>query len=253
MYLLQDLLCRLLHTESSELKIGVVTYTDFYFYYNGCDALKTCYIFGSVKADFFNEKIDENDFIIAADGGLKNAEKFNIKPDLIVGDFDSLQYTPKGENVIIHPEMKDETDTILAIDIALEKGYKSFVIYGCLGGRLDHTYASIQTASYITEKGGRVVFKSDEYFMTVLKNSSIHFTSDCEGYVSVFAYSEIATGVTEKGLFYELNDSKLTCNYPLGISNRFTGKESFVSVKNGKLCIIWNGTKGSYVLGGYDE
>ncbi|MBO5066251.1 MAG: thiamine diphosphokinase [Clostridia bacterium] len=215
--------------------------------------MKKCIIFGSVETVFFNDVINENDLVIAADGGLKSAKKFNINPDLIVGDFDSLKYIPHGENVIIHPEIKDETDLILAIDIGLEKGYKDFIIYGCLGGRLDHTYASIQTASYVTEKGGTAIFKSNDYYMTVIKNSSIHFTSDCEGYISVFSYSETATGVTEKGLFYELSDSKLTCDYPLGISNCFTGKESFVSVKNGKLCVIWNGTKGNYVLGGYDE
>lgn len=215
--------------------------------------MKKCIIFGSVETDSFNDIINEDDLVIAADGGLRNTEKFNIIPDLIVGDFDSLNYIPKGENVVVHPVIKDETDTILAIDIAFEKGYKDFIIYGCLGGRLDHTFASIQTASYITEKGGNVVFKSKESFMTVLKNSSIHFSEKCEGYISVFSISETASGVTEKGLFYELSDSKLTAVYPLGISNRFKGVKSYVSVKNGKLCIIWDGTMGNYILGGSNE
>ena len=215
--------------------------------------MKKCIIFGSVEANFFDDKINDGDLVIAADGGLKNTEKFSITPDLIVGDFDSLKYTPQGENVVVHPEIKDETDTILAVDIAFEKGYRNFVIYGCLGGRLDHTLASIQTAAYIAEKGGTAVFKSEENFMTVVKNSSIHFTSDCEGYISVFSLSENADGVTEKGLFYELDNSKMIADYPLGISNRFTNRESVISVKNGKLCIIWNGTKGNYTSGGNNE
>ena len=227
-------------------------YTDFLFFY-GCDFLKKCIIFGSVETDFFNDVINEDDLVIAADGGLRNTEKFNIVPNLIVGDFDSLSYVPKGENVVVHPTIKDETDTILAIDLAFEKGYKDFIIYGCLGGRLDHTFASIQTASYITEKGSTVVFKSKENFMTVLKNSSIKFSEKCEGYVSVFSITETATCVNEKGLFYELSDGILTADYPLGISNRFKGVESCVSVKNGKLCIIWDGTKGNYILGGSNE
>lgn len=215
--------------------------------------MKKCIIFGSVETDFYNDIINKDDLVIAADGGLKNTEKFNITPNLIVGDFDSLNYIPKGENVVVHPAIKDETDTILAIDLAFEKGYKDFIIYGCLGGRLDHTFASIQTASYITEKGGTVVFKSKENFMTVLKNSSIHFSDECEGYISVFSITETASGVTEKGLFYELTDGKLSADYPLGISNRFKGVKSSVSVQKGKLCIIWDGTKGKYILGGSNE
>ena len=252
MYLLQDLLCPLLHTESFNKK-SVFKSTDFYFLLVVI-FLKKCIIFGSVETDFFNDIINDEDFVIAADGGLKNAKKHNITPDLIVGDFDSLDYIPSGDNVIIHPEIKDETDTILAVDIAFDKGYNDFIIYGCLGGnRLDHTYASIQTASYIAEKGGTVVFKSQENFMTVLKNRAIHFNEDCEGYISVFSFSEEATGVTEKGLFYELDKGKLTCDYPLGVSNRFINEKSFVSVENGKLCILWNGTKGNYILGGSNE
>lgn len=215
--------------------------------------MKKCIIFGSVKTNNFYDKIRDDDLIIAADGGLKNTEKFNITPDLIVGDFDSLEYIPSSDNVIVHPEIKDETDTILAVDLALEKGYNYFVIYGCLGDRLDHTYASIQTASYIAEKGGTAVFKSDENFMTILKNDTIHFSEDCDGYISVFSYSETATGVTENGLFYELNNCSLTCNYPLGVSNRFKGTKSYIKVEDGRLCIIWNGSKGHYVIGGNNE
>lgn len=216
--------------------------------------MKKCIIFGSVETEYFNDTITKDDFVIAADGGLKNTERFSIIPDLIIGDFDSLNYIPKGENVVIHSEIKDETDTILAVDFAIEKGYKDFIIYGCLGGsRLDHTFASIQTAAYIAEKGGTAVFKSEENFMTVLKNSSIHFTENCKGYISVFSFSEESAGVTEKGLFYELDKGKLTSDYPLGVSNRFINKNSFISVENGKLCIIWNGTKGNYFLGGSNE
>lgn len=206
-----------------------------------------------METNFFYDKINSEDLVIAADGGLKNTEKHNITVDLIVGDFDSLNFIPKGENVIRHPEIKDETDTILAVDIAFDKGYTDFIIYGCLGGRLDHTFASIQTAAYIQEKGGNAVFKSDEYFMTIFENNSIRFTNENEGYISVFSYSEKSTGVTEIGLFYEITDAELTASFPLGVSNRFIGKEGSVSVQNGKLCIIWNGTKGKYFLGGNNE
>ena len=212
--------------------------------------MKTCYIFGSLDVSEFNHKIKSEDLVIAADAGLKNTEKFNIAPDYIVGDFDSLEYTPKGTNVIKHPVKKDETDTILAVDAAFEKGYKNFIIFGCLGGRLDQTFASIQTASYIAEKGGNAVFIDGDTHLTVIKNNKIQFTDDNKGLISVFACSEMAYGVCEESLLYQLNDADLTPDYPLGVSNEFIGKNATVSVKKGKICVIWNGKHGKWLIGG---
>ena len=110
-----------------------------------------CYIFGAIPIDSFNLKINENDIVIAADAGIINVRKFNIKPDYIIGDFDSLGYTPTDSNTIIHPIEKDDTDTMLAVKLGFKKGYKDFRIFGGIGGRLDHTFANIQTASYIAE------------------------------------------------------------------------------------------------------
>ncbi len=194
-------------------------------------------------------KPSDNDLIIAADGGLKTLEKFNIKPDLIVGDFDSLEYTPKGNNVIKHPVKKDETDTILAIDVALDKGYNNFIIYGCLGGRLDHTLASIQTASYISEKGGKSVFIDKETYLTVIKQNKITFTKENTGIISVFAVSDIAIGVNASNLLYSLENAELSPDFPLGVSNEFIGETASISVKKGKLCIIWNTKTGKYTIG----
>ncbi len=215
--------------------------------------MKSCFIFGSMPIGEIPLNPSDNDLIIAADAGLKNVEKFNLKADYIVGDFDSLEYIPNGSNVIKHPVRKDETDTILAVDIALEKGYKSFIIYGCLGGRLDQTVASIQTAAYITEKGGNSVFIDNETHMTVIKNNSICFSEDNQGTMSVFSLSEKSYGVYENGLLYELEDAVLTSDYPLGISNEFINKAAKITVVNGKICIIWNGKHGKWSIGGnYD-
>ncbi len=192
----------------------------------------------------------EDDLIIAADGGLKSLEKFNINPDLIVGDFDSLEYTPEGKNVIKHPVQKDETDTILAVDIAFSKGYDNFIIYGCLGGRLDHTLASIQTASYIAEKGGKSVFIDNETYLTVIKQNKITFTKENTGIISIFAVSDIAVGVNVSNLLYSLENADISPDFPLGVSNEFTGKNATVSVEKGKLCLIWNGKNGEYTIGG---
>lgn len=212
--------------------------------------MKTCYIFGSLCVPTFNFKPTDRDLIIAADGGLKNTQKFNLTPDFIVGDFDSLKYTPTGKNVIKHPVKKDETDTVLAVNTALENGCDNFLIFGCLGGRLDQTLASVQTAAYITEKGFNAVFVGDEAYLTVIKNGEIRFSAENKGIISVFAYSQIAEGVSEENLLYSLQNATLTADYPLGVSNEFIGKDAVVSVENGLICVVWNGKDGNWSFGG---
>ncbi|MBO5857332.1 MAG: thiamine diphosphokinase [Clostridia bacterium] len=201
--------------------------------------MNICYIFGAVDCSVTDFKPNENDLIIAADGGYSTLKKLNIKPDLLVGDFDSLGNVPENENIIKHPVKKDDTDTLLAVKIGLEKGYKTFVIYGAIGGRLDHTVATIQTATFVAENGGIAYFYDGNHTVTAIKNSSIKFKDTAKGYISVFALSGIAKGVTIKGLLYELDNAEISPTFPIGVSNEFLGKESEISVKDGILTIIY--------------
>lgn len=219
--------------------------------------MKKCYIFGALDIATENISVNkrDNDIVIAADSGLKTLEKLNIKPDLIIGDFDSLGYIPEGNNIIKHPEIKDDTDTMLSIKKAMDMGYNFFEIYGCLGGRLDHTFANIQSAAYIAENNGAAIFydEKNKTALTIIKNTSISFSSECNGNISVFSVSDNSVGVTEKGLFYELTDAVLTSDFPLGVSNKFLGKNALISVKKGKLCIIWDCSSGSFNIGGFND
>ena len=197
-----------------------------------------CYIFGAMPIDTFDFKISKDDIVVAADAGILNTEKFNITPNFIIGDFDSLGYTPTDSNTIVHPVKKDDTDTMLAVKLGLSKGYKNFRILGGIGGRLDHTYANIQTASYIAENGGNAQFFGNKENLTVLKNSQIIFKKECKGNISVFALDE-CENVNIKGAYYELENGSLSADFPLGVSNKFNNKDVTISVEKGKLLIIW--------------
>lgn len=201
--------------------------------------MSICYIFGALDCSITDFNPNENDLIIAADGGYSTLTKLNIKPDLVVGDFDSLGEVPENENIIKHPVKKDDTDTLLAVKIGLEKGYKTFIIYGAIGGRLDHTVATIQTATFVAENGGIAYICDDNHTVTAIKNSNIKFKKTAKGYVSVFALSGIAKGVTIKGLLYELDNAEISPDFPLGVSNEFIGRDSEISVKDGILTIIY--------------
>lgn len=89
-----------------------------------------CYIIGA--GDFFGlrEAPDDSDYVIAADAGFEYCTENCIIPDLVLGDFDSLGKAPKHPNVLQLPVEKDDTDTMFALKLGLEKGYRRFYIYG---------------------------------------------------------------------------------------------------------------------------
>lgn len=197
-----------------------------------------CYIFGALPIEAFDFEISKEDLVIAADAGINNTHRFDIKPDYIIGDFDSLGYTPTDKNTIIHPVEKDDTDTMLAVKAGLKMGYKNFRIFGGVGGRLDHTFANIQTACYIVENNGTAIFYGIKENFTVIKNNHITFCKENKGNISIFALEE-CENVNIKGAYYELENGKLSVNFPLGTSNKFNNKEVTISVEKGKILIIW--------------
>ena len=200
-----------------------------------------CYIFSAAEGLPNGFKKTNDDIVIAADAGYLHLKKMGIAPDIAVGDFDSLEYTPENVEVIKHPARKDDTDTMLAVKIGLERGYEKFVLFGCVGGRLDHTLANIQTLNFIAEKGAQGFVCGDDFTITSLKNSKIRFSEKASGNISVFSANEKASGVSVSGLLYNLENAELTSSFPLGVSNEFVGEKATVSVKNGTLNIVFSG------------
>jgi thiamine pyrophosphokinase len=186
-----------------------------------------CYLFCALPTVFI-PSVDPGDYVIAVDEGYTRLN--GVTPDLVVGDFDSLGYVPQGETVVRLPVHKDDTDTLFAVKLGLEKGYKKFVILGGVGERLDHTLANIQALMYLTQRGAKGCLLGDDESLTMLQSNSLSFSGSPEGIVSVFAYGGTACGVTLDGL-----------EYPLGVSNAFTGRPARISVESGNLLVVWNG------------
>lgn len=197
-----------------------------------------CYIIGAGEVDKLDFVKNEDDFVICADGGLAYAEKNGIVPDLKVGDFDSFGSIPGGENVIVHPTEKDETDSYLAIQCGIERGYSEFVMYGMLGGRIDHSLANIQLLSYLANENKHGVLVGTNAEIEVIKDAEREFNSDEKGILSVFSFSDVSEGVTISNLKYEVEDVSISSSFPIGVSNEFIGKKGKVSVKNGTLLLI---------------
>ena len=199
--------------------------------------MAVCYIFAALETKTLPYIPNKEDYVIAADKGLDNLKKIGIKPDVIIGDFDSLGFVPSGENIKRLPVEKDDTDVGFAVNYAFELGYKEFVIYGAIGGLLDHTVANLQLSAYISSKGGKSVFVGDNVFVTSITNDTLKI-SNGKGRLSVFALSDKAEGVFLSGLKYPLENAVIENTFPIGVSNEFTDKSAKIAVKNGTLLIV---------------
>lgn len=182
----------------------------------------------------------DNRYVIAADRGFAYLEVQGISADLVVGDFDSLGRIPDHPNLIAHPPEKDDTDMMLAVKEGLRRGYRTFFLYGGMGGRLDHTLANLQTLAYLSEQNAAGYLIGEGTAVTAIKNGGIFFPNTMEGLLSVFCHGDYARGVCLKGLKYELNNAELTPCFPVGVSNEFIGQESSVSVSDGTLLVLWS-------------
>ena len=200
--------------------------------------MRECVIFCAAECDGLARPIGPESFVIAADGGLRHTEKLGIAPDAVLGDFDSLGFCPEGANVF--PVEKDDTDAMLAVRLGLERGCEEFLLYGSLDGpRLDHTVANFQTLQFLADHGAAGYLIGNTTMVTVVKNGKITFPAGLSGTISVFCMGPDAVGVTEKGLFYGLENGTLSSGFPLGVSNHFTGEAAEISVKNGSLLVLW--------------
>jgi len=204
--------------------------------------------------DFYPVEIpvEEGDLCIACDAGFLHARDVGVLPDLIVGDFDSLSEAGEialrdlmeiessdPQRIVRLNVKKDDTDTIKAVKIGIEKGYRKFYLYGALGGkRVDHTIANIQTLNFIKNHGAKGYIMEHDKMLLVARNETIKFHRGNTGYISVFSLSDVSKGVTIKGLMYNLERGTLTNDFPLGVSNEFIiDEEAEITVEEGTLLI----------------
>ena len=205
--------------------------------------MKKCIIFCAAGFENLAAPIGPEDYVLAADGGLRHLEQLKIRPNGIIGDFDSLGYVPEGAEVF--PVEKDDTDAMLAAKKGLELGFREFLFYGSLDGpRLDHTVANFQTLQYLAERDATGYLVGNTQMVTVLRNGKLTFPAERGGILSVFCMGADATGVTIRGAQYELENGTLSAGFPLGVSNHFVGKEVTVAVEKGSLLLLWDRENG---------
>jgi thiamine pyrophosphokinase len=185
--------------------------------------------------------------VIAADGGLLKAKAAGVKPDVVVGDFDSVPAgavdaaEADGVEVIRYPTSKDESDTELAVREAIRRGAGQVDIAGALGGqRIDHTLANLLLLAS-PDLGASVAIVDGPVTVRVIGRRGaerLELDGRAGDLVSLLPLTEVATAVTTEGLVYPLRAAMLRQGPTLGLSNEMTGERAWVSLDRGRLAVI---------------
>lgn len=203
--------------------------------------LNTVYIYTGGGADSKQlPKIPESAFVIAADSGYRLALECGVVPDILLGDMDSLgecDVDPSVSVIRVKAE-KNETDTMLAIDYALERGAKELFIFGGLGGRIDHGISNLYMLEYILNRGAEGILSDGQNRVRYLKNGKISLPYGDYKYFSLLCVDETAEGVSISNCKYPLCDAVLRRERQYAVSNEFIGVPAEIEVKRGAIFVV---------------
>ena len=204
------------------------------------------YIFigGEVDASAIESPIQENALVIAADSGYDNAKMLGYaeRCDFVVGDFDSTKERAfcSRAKIIRVPAEKDETDTQLAINIAIENGANELYIIGGLSGRLDHTLSNVYLLEALAKESIYATICDGKNRVRYLKERSSFLIAKSEyKYFGLIPTEKEVKGVTIDGAKYTIKNAKLTKSNPsFAISNEVLENFAMVSCKKDGLFVI---------------
>lgn len=203
--------------------------------------MSVCVIVGGAEIKNYNEikkYLSDDDFYVFCDCGLSHLENLGVKPDLIVGDFDSYTKPETDIETIVLPCEKDDTDTVFALKEAIKRGYKKFVLVGVVGGRFDHTLGNVAILAMIKNQGYEGMIVDDFSEMQLVSGETV-FVEDEFSYFSLLNISGKANGITIKNAKYPLDNAEIKTDYPIGVSNEvIKGKKAEITVENGQLLLI---------------
>ena len=201
--------------------------------------MKVCYIVGA--GDFTPRGLapGEGDLLIAADGGYEYLRAQGLQPDLLLGDFDSLEKVPAGMETVRFPAEKDDTDMGLAVAEGIARGCTEFRIYGGSGDRPDHFFANLQLLCGLSRQGMAGALVCPGFDVRAVTDGTLLLPPAAKGTVfSVFAFGGAAEGVSIRGGKYALEGVTVECTGSLGVSNEFLDGEVSVSVARGTLMVF---------------
>ena len=203
--------------------------------------MKRCVIVGGAginNYDYIRSRLYVDDYIVFCDSGLRHLEPLQVKPSLIVGDFDSHDNPYLDVETIVLPCEKDDTDTVFAVKEAIKRGFDDFLLIGVVGARLDHTLGNVSILLYLDSIGKKGIVIDDYSEMEIVSKEPAYI-EDSYAFFSLLNVSGTAKRITIENAKYPLNNAEITCEYQYGVSNEvLPGKTAKVSILEGKLLLI---------------
>jgi len=217
-----------------------------------------------VRPPFRRLLIGEDDTVVCVDGGARNAIALGLKPQVVIGDMDSMDaelrkhLQAEGCRFVEHPSRKDETDSELAVRYALSQGAKELILLAALGGRVDHTLANVMLLA-IPELEAVDARLIDGHQEVLLIRHRVLIEGQPGDTVSLLPLSGDVVGIHTEGLEYPLRDGTLKFGAARGVSNVLTAAQASVQVERGLLLLVHHhrdlpsGDTGVNLQGGSDE
>lgn len=188
-------------------------------------------------------EIKKSDFVISADGGMNHLIRINRNPDLVIGDLDSisefaLNYI-EDNNIPMerYSSIKDSTDTDIAMEYLINKGYNEIVFMGVTGTRQDHTMANIFLLNTLHLRGikGKIV---DDNNIIRLIDDYLKLDYSEDSYVSIIPLGYEGIVVSLEGFFYNLDNQFIPFGSTHGISNKITEEHGIIKIHSGRAIIF---------------
>ncbi len=188
--------------------------------------------------------IEDCELIVAADSGLDLADRLGLRPDMVVGDMDSIADRGRlsdfpADKVRIYPHDKSETDTEIGLRLLREWGFERVMLIGGGEGRLDHLLGIL--VLFDREFYPSIWLTAREH-IEIIEDSACYAAFPGQTY-SFFPIGGPATGLTSNGLKWPLTGLNWKRG-DAGISNEATGDSVSVTVTRGKLMMIRSFSEG---------
>ena len=194
---------------------------------------------GEIFPEYIEERPEAGDIVICADSGYKNAQKMGVKVDILVGDFDSLGSIPDGVGEVLQvPREKNQTDTQLAVDIAIDRGAEEIIIVASTGGRCDHALSTMAVLEHLHAKKKIAYIVNGQNRVRYINSTSTLIPRSGYKYLSLLSLTEKAKGVSVEGCKYPLKNSTLKRSFQYAVSNEIVGNCALISVRRGGIYII---------------
>ncbi|MHA6484032.1 thiamine diphosphokinase [Paenibacillus sp. strain BS8-2] len=188
--------------------------------------------------------IEKGSLLIGADSGALFLIEQGFKPDIAIGDFDSVS-TDELMRVRSHsvrmiecdPIDKNFTDTEMAFRLALDLKPEKILMLGALGTRFDHSLANVHLLA-LADENGIAAEIIDETNRIMIISQTTFVTRHHHPQLSLLPLSSYVTGITLEGFQYPLHEATLTIGQSLGISNVMIGEQGVIRLNEGRLLVI---------------